>query len=574
MLNSFCAKVGQNKNILMLITAGIYALALGATFSNNLLVMSLIITGLALFSLSKNLFPIKYILVWVIVFYIGVANTSVRLRETSELLNIAPVNSEIYGTVVSIPQGKADDKLKFYFNVDRIKFGTIEKKLKNEKVLVTFNTHEENDLDIKVYDSAVLNGRLSVPFKTGNPLQFNYGDYLRNHNAYTVFYAKTYNPISATVPIKAKILQGINNYREKIISTHSKYIDSPYLEILGGIVFGDDAVSPPKEIKKSFVNSGLLHILAASGMNVAFIYGFFFWIMSRLKVNYRLSVILGMITVLIYTLMTGLGASILRATGMLMFVLIGKLIDRDAHSISLLSFVGLLMLLYNPMYLNEVGFQLSFIVTFGILIMAPAILKFNNKILDYLSGAVIIPVIAQLWVLPIQIFYFSNISLYSVFANVMSTPLLAVISFGGFVSSLISGITPIADFVCKLFDFILNPFLRVLVNISDFWGHLPNSAIQTTHPSVYQIILYYCILLCITSLLYKDVREKYLKKILVSLLIFVGIWLLSLIPIRSSQLEIMTFDVGNADSFLIKTPKNEYIMIDTGKAAYNGGKSQ
>jgi competence protein ComEC len=149
-----------------------------------------------------------------------------------------------------------------------------------------------------------------------------------------------------------------------------------------------------------------------------------------------------------------------------------------------------------------------------------------------------------------------------------------VISFGGFVSSLISAITPIANFVCQIFDFILNPFLKTLVNISDFWGHLPNSSIQTTHPSVIQIIIYYLLLLCITGLFYKDFREKYLKPTLIAFAILLSIWLISLIPIKNSNLEIITFDVGNADCFLIKTPKNEYIMIDTGKIGYNGGKSQ
>ncbi len=555
----------------MLVTAGIYVLALFATFSNYLLFFSTIITILFVFSLIKNLFPIKYIITWTLIFYIGVVNTSIRLRETDILLNLAPVNSEITGIVQSIPQGKTDGKLKFYFDVEKIKFNSIEKILKDEKVLVTLDYSNQ---DIKIYDTIVLQGRLSAPFKAGNPSQFDYGNYLRNHNAYAVFYAKTFEKIEKNKPFKAKLLQNINDYRENILSIHSKHLNSPYLEILGGIVFGDDAVSPPKEIKQSFVNSGLLHILAASGMNVAFIYGFFYWLMSLLKIGFRLKVILGMVMVLIYTMMTGLGASILRATGMLMFVLIGKLIDRDTHSISLLSFVGLLMLLYNPMYLNEVGFQLSFIVTFGILIMSPAILRFNNKFLDYISGTIAIPAIAQLWVIPIQIFYFSNISLYSIFANIMSTPLLAVISFGGFVSSLISAITPIANFVCRIFDFILNPFLKILVNISDFWGHLPNSSIQTTHPSVIQIIIYYLLLLCITGLFYKDFREKYLKPTLIAFTILFSIWLISLIPIRNSNLEIITFDVGNADCFLIKTPKNEYIMIDTGKTGYNGGKSQ
>ena len=506
-------------------------------------------------------------------FYFGIANTSSRIKDVDDLLNLAPVNAEISGTIISIPQGKAEGKTKFFFDVKNIKFDSVEKSFDKEKVFVTMNSTDGIE-NLKLYNSVKLNGRLSTPFKAGNPSQFDYGNYLRNHNAYAVFYANSFELLDNNLSFKETSLQKINNYRENIISIHSKYLKSPNLEILGGIVFGDDAVSPSKEIKQSFINSGLLHILAASGMNVAFIYTFFFWIFSRLRINFKLSVALGMLTVIVYSLMTGLGASVIRATFMLLFVLAGKLIDRDAHSISLLSFVGLLMLIYNPLYINDVGFQLSFIVTFGILLMAPVIIRYENKILDYIVGTVAIPVIAQLWVIPIQIFYFNNISLYSVFANIMSVPILMVLSFGGFVSSLLAGIPFIADFVCKTFDFSLNPLITLLINISDFWGHLPSSTLQTAHPSVFQILLYYGIILCLTGLFYKEFREKYLKKILVVLAFSLAVLLVTFVPIKNSNLEIITFDVGNADSFLIKTPKNEYIMIDTAKSGYKGGKSQ
>lgn len=497
--------------------------------------------------------------------------TTSRLKDTDELLNLAPVNSVISGQILSIPQDKGKDKISFFFKVNKIEYDGNVREFDNEKVLVTLNTNEK----LKIYDYYKIKGRLSVPFKAGNPSQFDYGNYLRNFNVYAVFYgAKGAEPVflNSDLSAREKVLQWINDYREKIISIHSNYLTSPNLEILGGIVFGDDAVSPPENIKQSFINSGLLHILAASGMNVAFIFSFFFFFLSALKVNYKVNISAGIVMVIVYSLMTGLGASVVRATFMLVFVLIGKLIDRDAHSISLLAFVAFLMLLYNPMYINDVGFQLSFIVTFGLLIMTPFLMRGKNKFVNWVIGTVSIPIIAQLWVMPIQIFYFNNISLYSVFANIMSVPILSVISFGGFVSSLIATITP--PFICRCFDFVLNPMLTLLVNISDFWGKLPNAAIQTTHPSVFQIILYYAVLLLITALMDKNIRENYLKPIKLALPVLMLVLCLSQISFPNHNLEITAFDVGNADAFLIKTPDNKYLMIDTAKSGYNGGKSQ
>ncbi len=569
MFRDLCKNICLNKNILMLVTAGVYILALYAVLSGHLLSVAGSITLLFIILVITEYVKPKYILIWAFIFYIGVINTSFRLKTVDELVSLAPVNCEITGQIVSIPQAKGDNKQRFFFKVNKIESDNMVREFENEKTLVTLNTNEK----LRIYDYYKMKGRLTPPFKVGNPSQFDYGNYLRNFSVYAVFYgAKDSVPIrlNKTLPVSQKFLQMVNDYREKIIDIHSQTLNTPNLEILGGIVFGDDAIAPPDNIKQSFINSGLLHILAASGMNVAFIFSFFFFFLSLFKINYKVNIIFCMWMVLLYSLMTGLGASVIRAACMLIFVLLGKLIDRDANSIALLAFVAFLMLLYNPMYLNNVGFQLSFITTFGLLIMTPFLVKNKNKIVNWIIGTISIPIIAQLWVMPIQIFYFNNISLYSVFANIMSVPILSIISFGGFVSSLLAP----AEQICKLFDIVLNPLINILVNISNFWGNLPYASAQTTHPSVFQIFAYYGILLIITALFNKNLREKYLKPFLLALSVLILILLISLIPIKNSNLEITAFDVGNADAFLIKTPENKYFMIDTAKSGYNGGKSQ
>ena len=582
MFKEVCSAIYQNKNLLMLATVSVYILALFGSLSGLAVLFCFLLTGLLILSIIKNIFPLKIVLIWAFIFYFGIINTEMRLKTTDELLNLAPIYSTIYGKIISIPQKKGEDKTKFFFEVNKIEYDEMTREFeKPEKLLVTLNTEKR----LNIYDSYKIRGRLSIPFKAGNPSQFDYGNYLKNYNAYSVFYG--HNPYSMRdmdIPCYEKlgvektylenILQKINDHRESILKVHSKYLKSPNLEILGGIVFGDDAVSPPENIKQSFVNSGILHILAASGMNVAFIYSFFFFLQNLFRVPFRINICTCILAVLAYVFMTGLGASVVRAALMLLFVLIGKLIDRDAHSISLLSFVAFLMLVYNPMYVNDVGFQLSFIVTFGLLVMTPYLVKSKYRIINWIIGTIFIPIIAQLWVIPIQIFYFNNISIYSVFANIMSVPIVSVISFGGFISSLLSFISPIADFICQTFDFVLNPLITILVNISDFWGKLPHASLQTTHPSVFQIVIYYMLLLNITAIWDKNFREKHLKKLVLALPILFSLLLISAISLPNHNLEITTFDVGNADAFMIKTPDNKRIMIDTAKSGYNGGKSQ
>ena len=211
---------------------------------------------------------------------------------------------------------------------------------------------------------------------------------------------------------------------------------SPNIEVLGGIVFGDDAINPPDLIKTSFINSGLLHILAASGMNVSIIFGIWYFIGTRLRLNYRFVILVGAVLVGFYTLMTGMGPSVLRAALMIEFVIFGKLIDRAADSIALIFLVALLLLLYDPAMINDVGFQLSFVVTFALIYCVPPVLdRIKNKPANFLAGAVLIPFVAQLWAAPIQMFYFNNFATYSVLANLAITPFIMLISFGGFLGS-------------------------------------------------------------------------------------------------------------------------------------------
>lgn len=563
MIRNAVANTMQNKNIVMFITAILFMTGILAYFNDIAIISAFLLTIIAVFLIIKNYIPTKYIIFWIFIFYFGFFNAYFRTANSDDLVEFARQNVTIQGQIVSIPNSDGKGKTKFFFKADTLNGENIK-----GKTLITYTGNEE----LKIGNYYQAKGKLRTPFKASNPSQFNYGKYLKNFNTYTVFYTDEITPAAKNPTVKWKFLQNLNNLRDKIINVHSKYLKSPNLEILGGIVFGDDAIAPPDYIKASFINSGLLHILAASGMNVAFIYGFWVFFMRRIRAPFKITVLSGMILVIFYTMMTGMGASVLRAALMLLLILAGKLIDRDAHTISLLSFVATILLIYNPAYINDVGFQLSFIVTFGLLTTANIIFdKYkDSKIPDFLIGAILIPVVAQIWVAPIQMFYFNTFSSYSIFANILSMPFLSVISFGGFVSSIIAMFAPLTDKICMLFDLILNYVLNILVFISNFFAQLPHSLCTTRHPNIIQIFIYYGIILSITL----GIKIGFNKKLKIFCLALLTLLLISFIQIPSNNLEVIVFDVQNADCFLIKTPENKYFIIDTGKSGYKGSKAQ
>lgn len=572
MVRKYILDLLQNKNSVMFITAMIFIIGVMSYFNDCAIVSGLLISLLLIIFLLKNIISIKYAILWIFIFYIGFFNANFRTASFDNLSKLAPVKGDFTGQIVSIPNSNNSEKTKFFFKVNKFNENDL-----SGKTLITVSSE---DGDFSIFDIGktfkISGAKLRIPIEATNPSQFDYAKYLRNFNTYSVIYAEKadFSEINTKMTPKWQFMYNLNKIRNKIINIHSQYLKSPNLEILGGVVFGDDAVAPPDYVKDSFVNSGLLHILAASGMNVAFIYTFWFFFMRRLKVPFKLSVMSGMLVVILYTLMTGLGASVVRAALMLLFVLTGKLIDRDAHSISLLSFVALLMLLYNPAYINDVGFQLSFVVTFGILTTAVIVqdkltcIKFPFS--NFIIPAVLIPIVAQIWVIPIQMFYFNSISTYSVFANISIVPFLSIVSFGGFISSILALVPLFARYICPVLDFLLNIAITAIVNISNYFSNLPDSLIQTTHPSIFQLSLYYFIVLAFTFL----VKTGFHKKLFLLICSLIFVILLSTVNIPNNNFEVIAFDVKNADAFLLKTPKNKYFMIDTGKSGYNGGKSQ
>lgn len=566
----------REKTNLTILFSSLFILGVISFFAQIQLFSIFLVSIILIFAIYSNKIKTGLAFILFLAFVSGYCLSDFRVKESDTLFHLAPRNDiTIEGQVNSILETNKSDRTRFYFVVNNITNNG--EKINNikSKTIVTLFEPKENYTKIQIGDTLKLTGNLRIPQQAANPNEFSYKNYLHNSNTFSTFYVDkgNYEIIQNPDKLGVKFLQKLNIQRAKIINTHEKFIKSPYIELLGGIVFGDDAINPTDELKKSFKISGLLHLLAASGLNVGLIFGIWFCIGKFLRLNYKINTITGAVLILIYTCMTGFSPSIIRATLMIEFVLLGKLIDRSSNTLALISFVCFLMLLYNPAWICHIGFQLSFLVTIGLIITMPIVSNWCsqfNKFLQTLINISFVPFIAQLWVIPLQMFYFNTFSLYSTPTNILVLPFITIVSFIGFVSSILASFSFIPDFVIKIFDVILSPFLTITVKISDFISTLPNANITTIQPNIYQVIFYYII---ITFITYFISSEKKNKKALYFIIISVIIFFLSFIKIPDKQLSLTFFAVKNADSCLIKTPKNHYFIIDTGKKSFSGSYS-
>lgn len=564
----------MNKQAKIIIFSCLYICGIISFFSEYFLPISIIIfLILGYLYKTKNLLTTKLFCIYALIFFVGFFNSAFNLHTDDDLTSFADESVNLTAKVLTIPTNNSRDRTKFYAKVTSI---TTEDKTNinvKAKTLITINDKTENFRKIKIGDTLKISGKLKTPTNAQNPSQYDYGKYLQFKKTFSLLYAENdWEITDRASDYTGKIIRKLNDTRNQIINIHAQNVKSPMLEILGGIIFGDDAINPDENTKETFINSGIFHILAASGMNVTLIFGIWFFFAKNLRFNYRFSIITGILLILFYTCMTGFGPPIIRATLMLTLILIGKLIDKQTSTISLLFLVAFLMLVVNPLMIFDIGFQLSFIVTFALILTAP-LLVFNFKLraINYILGVCCIPIIAQLYAAPLQMYYFNTFTIYSVLANIAIIPVLSIVSFVGFISSIIALIPSIANKVCYIADIILNPLLVYIVKTAGFFATLPSSILYVKKPELIQIVLYFSIIVGITCLLRFKIKTKKVYCLLFSIIV---LFLITFIPIKNKQPEIIFFSVGNADSILLKSPNNEYVLIDTGKSAYLNGSSQ
>jgi len=567
---------------------------------------TIIITGIIIYFIFFHSFSFKKSAILFLIFVLGIVRANQSLDVDKTLKNITSSMATVKGQIISNKDiSKNNNKVKFYLNVKEADFLDGSKENRdfqnlNSKILVSINLNNSIEDKISIGDYIELKGKFTTPTPATNPYQFNYRKYLLNNDCYNILYADPNSYKITKIPSLSfknlndswyYILKKFENTRNGIILKHSKNIHSPELEILGGIVFGDETINPDEKIKENFKNSGLLHLLAASGLNVALIFGIWWHIAGLIKLPFNFSILIGAVFVILYTFMTGFPPSIIRASIMLLFVLFGKLIDRNVSSSALIFFVGFLILLFNPKMFFDIGFQLSFIVTCGLIICCPIVLsKFEKANNDYkekyrdkiwierqfyyffspvnLASAVFVPLIAQLFVIPLQMHYFNNLAPLSVLANIAVVPFIGILSFVGFISSIIALIPILNTPVVFIFDMIAKPMLKLLIHISEFFASLKISLITTSGMNLAQIFLFWFILLILILNIknnFRKIKEKII--LLIASLIFTVSFLN--INLFIKNVDISMFDIKSSNCFLIKTPKNNYIMLNSALSYQN-----
>ena len=303
------------------------------------------------------------------------------------------------------------------------------------------------------------------------------------------------------IPIFEKIFT-VKNIFEKSLG---RSVGEPNASFIGGILLGSRS-QIPQDLKDAFARTGMMHVLAISGYNItiiAWIVSAFFILFFRRQTAFWFSVA----GVVIFVILTGAQAAVIRAAIMGILVLLAHREGRLNDPRNAIVFAGALMILINPLILrHDVGFQLSFMATLGLIYLAPALEKYFVKLPNSykLRETFTMTISAQIFVLPLLLFYFKNLSLTSLPANIIVLPTIPLAMLLGFVSGLVGIVLPFLGQLVGYFAWLLT---FVQLGIVKLFA-APGWATSTVNFNWPMLIAGYCVLvLFLRRLVKKKVLE-------------------------------------------------------------------
>ena len=523
----------------------------------------------------KSYFSIPAIfLVYVTSFFLGSAWYQYR-QPVTDAFQVSFYNDRDYEMLVTgrlvEPPDYRDTYTNLHLKVESLDSGSGDMPMQGELLVrVPPNqTYEYSEL-VRV------RGKLKTPPEDED---FSYRDYLARQYIYS------YMSIAEVtrLPWKTKnlIVTEIYKLKQALLDNTYKLYHDPEASLLAGILFGVDTGLTPK-LQDAFKNTGTAHIIAISGFNIAIIAGIFFFLFKSI-LGERLGAAVAVIGIFLYAFLVGGDSAVMRAAIMGSISLLARQLGRRNDGLNALLFVALVMSIINPLVLWDVGFQLSFFATLGLILYAEPFSNFTSNIISKLSKSdtstftrivndyVILTFAAQLTTIPIMAYHFKRISLISFIINPFILPVQPVVMVG-------SGLAVFTSLIIyplgQLLAWIAWPFATYTIRMVELFDKVPHASIYLGDSSLWLVSAFYIALLTVTfgwSAIKEwfNTRRDSLRSIALTAII-VLLFSCTLILWRSAatagdgQFHITFLEVGSADAVLIQTPEGRNVLINGG----------
>jgi len=478
--------------------------------------------------------------------------------------NETPRRVYVTGVVTELPDVR-DTYMNLRIDVRKVDTGEGDK-----DVTGTLLVKLTNEYDVVYGDLVRVRGFIRTPSENE---EFSYRDYLAMQDIYSTLRT---NSITILPSYEEVNPFWAYMYRIKVSMIKRVYMlfPDPEASLLAGILFGFDS-NIPKGVQQAFKNTGTAHIIAISGFNIAIIAGIFVTLFSRFF-GKKLGAVLAILSIIFYTLLVGASASVVRAAIMGTLSIVAGLFGRRNWAMVALAASALIMALINPFVLWDIGFQLSFAATLGLVLYAqpmqdavaaflarylpsPSVDMFVGPFSDYF----LLTFAAQITTLPVIIYHFGRLSLVSFIANPVVLPPQPIVM-------ILSGLAVAASKVYmplgQVLAWIAWPFAAYTIRMVEFFSGIPGGVMVLGEFSLLAVIVFYAILLGATFA-WERVKGIVTPMAVLSVLFAMTfvMWR-SVLNVPDGRLHVTFLNVGSADGILIRTPSGKFILVSGGES--------
>lgn len=439
---------------------------------------------------------------------------------------------------------------------------------------------EDVPAGLKYGDIIEVNGRIEPLPGERNPGEFDYGKYLKMHGVDAVFTAFGFENVTVTGREEPNLIRSYIIYpvREYSISKIDELIGGSEGEYLKGLLLGERS-NIPKQVKENFINAGVAHIIAVSGLNVAYVIIIIWGILLFIPLKNTYKIFLTIACLLFYMELTGNTPSIIRAVIMASIFLISQIAERRPNSFNIISFAALVILVMDPRQLFDAGFILSFTAILSLVIIYPVLdkwlrsmkwysrlddnrlhVKFFKAVTALFTGTLA----AQLGTLPITAIMFKKVSIISLAANLFAIPLSNITLAMGFIMVLVS---PLSLWLASVFAAANSMLLYVQLWLIEVCASFDLAYVETYFVDILLFFFYYIVLVLALTISKKNA----LFRLAVITLLFVNYWVFRDVSKMTDEAELSFLYTGSSNSTLVTMPQGTTILINAGtsSAKYN-----
>jgi len=412
---------------------------------------------------------------------------------------------------------------------------------------------------LKVYSNIYKNKN---PF---NPNQFDYGKYLENQQ----IYGQVYTDESLIIFEESEITlwSRFSNYRTRIIQNlELSHFKKEELNIMIALLLGQQQDISP-EVLKDYQLAGAVHILSVSGLHVGFILLFVTFLLNPFP-NTKRNTIIKLVFILLslwsYGILAGLAPSVVRSVTMFSFVAVGNHLRRTVNAFHTLLVSMLLILLWKPSFLFDVGFQLSYLALFFILWLQPSLSNIwqpKYRISQYFWDIFTVTFAAQIGTLPLSIYYFHQFPGLFFVTNIIVLPLLGIIMIIGLIAVVVACFGKVPSIIIKPLELLI----QIQNNLIDWIASFEGFVFKNISFSIAMLWLSYLVIIT-TFLCFKKPDFKKLVVALTSIIALQSIYIYT----KYSTNNISEFIVFNTKkNSIIAQRQQEFVSVYSNDSILN-----